>query len=57
MGKRVLKRGNCKKEAEFVGCQTVGFELLSLQRPLPGHPISGMLLLANVEDPAYAVAK
>lgn len=58
-GKRVLRRGNCKKEAEFEGCQTVGFELFSLQRPppLPDHPISGMLLLANVEDPAYAVTK
>lgn len=33
MGKKVLKRRTCKKEAEFVGCQTGGFELLSLQTP------------------------
>lgn len=34
----------------------MGFELISLQRPLPGHPISGLYLLANVEDLAYAAA-
>lgn len=33
-GRRGLKRGNCGKEAEFVGCQTVGSERFSSQSPI-----------------------
>lgn len=33
-GRRGLKRGSWGKEAEFVGCQTVGFERFSLQSPI-----------------------